>query len=374
MREIGMATKILVIEDEIHIRENIIEILEMDNYEVYEADDGVAGVQMALKYPPDLVICDIMMDGLDGYQVLEALRLNPTSAATPFIFVTSLGDREHMRQGMAYGADDYLCKPFGPTELLTAVESRLRRQKTIYKKSEEKLEKVKQDLARMVTHELRTPVASMKMVMQIISRQVDFLEPPQIQEFIETLEMGNNRLSRVIDQMVFATQLETGTLSRECLIVDGIRKPFWEVFLPTINMARQFIPSRHDVDIHLPVELDEMVILCEPTALRQAFAEIIANALNFSPKDGAVRMSYQEKDGYLWISIRDDGPGIPAERLQAAMQGFRQIDRERHEQQGLGLGLMLARRIIEAHGGDIDVKSIVGQGTRVRVKLPIVQF
>lgn len=119
--------KILVIEDNNEIRENIVEILELDGYEAMEAANGVEGVQIALKEVPDLIICDIMMPELDGYGVLHILSKKEATAGIPFIFLTAKAERSDMRKGMNLGADDYLTKPFDDTELLEAIEVRLKK-------------------------------------------------------------------------------------------------------------------------------------------------------------------------------------------------------------------------------------------------------
>lgn len=119
--------KILVIEDNLELRENISEILELAGYNVNEAENGKVGVEKAKSWGPDLIICDIMMPVLDGYGVLHLLTRDPQTASTPFIFLTAKTERQSQRKGMAMGADDYLTKPFEDTELLEAIDGRLKR-------------------------------------------------------------------------------------------------------------------------------------------------------------------------------------------------------------------------------------------------------
>ncbi len=123
--------RILVIEDEDRLRENIAQILEFDDHEVAMANNGITGVELARQYLPDLIVCDIMMKQLDGFGVLQELRADPATAIIPFIFVTAKADRDTMRQGMELGADDYVTKPFTTTELLNAVNARLKRHNEI---------------------------------------------------------------------------------------------------------------------------------------------------------------------------------------------------------------------------------------------------
>lgn len=115
--------KILVIEDEPEVRENITEILQLSDYEVLKAEDGLSGVELALKAAPDLIICDIAMPRLDGYEVLYSLHRHPRTSGIPFIFLTASAEKEQIRKAMTAGADDYLFKPFEGIELLKAVES-----------------------------------------------------------------------------------------------------------------------------------------------------------------------------------------------------------------------------------------------------------
>ncbi|WP_423148152.1 response regulator [Rubrolithibacter danxiaensis] len=137
-----MKKTILIIEDNDDIRESTAEILSLADFEVLTAANGKAGVDMAQKNPPDLILCDIMMPELDGYGVLYLLSKNPETASVPFIFLTAKAERVDMRKGMEMGADDYLTKPFDDMELLNAIESRLQKkekQKAFYSKSLENL-------------------------------------------------------------------------------------------------------------------------------------------------------------------------------------------------------------------------------------------
>lgn len=123
--------KILVIEDNTEVRENIAEILELSSYQVFTAKDGKEGVATALSELPDLIVCDIMMPLLDGYGVLHLLNKHKETASIPFIFLTAKSEKADLRKGMELGADDYISKPFDGIELLTAIETRLKKTDTL---------------------------------------------------------------------------------------------------------------------------------------------------------------------------------------------------------------------------------------------------
>lgn len=138
-------TRILLIEDNDDIRENVVEILELSGFEVHAAINGKQGVELAFKHRPDIILCDIMMPEMDGYEVLEALNERPETKATPFIFLTAKAERPDIRKGMELGADDYLTKPFDDVELLRAIESRLKKKEVhqlFYGQPPEKLNEI----------------------------------------------------------------------------------------------------------------------------------------------------------------------------------------------------------------------------------------
>jgi len=132
--------KILIIEDNADVRENVAEILELSNYEIFTAENGKIGVQLASKEAPDLIICDVMMPELDGFGVLHILSKKPKTASIPFIFLTAKAEKNDFRKGMNLGADDYITKPFDDVELLDAIEIRLKKSKIMqetFSKSED---------------------------------------------------------------------------------------------------------------------------------------------------------------------------------------------------------------------------------------------
>ena len=135
-------TKILVIEDELFVRENIVELLEAEDFEVFNTDNGILGILWAQENIPDLVICDVMMPEINGHEVLAEMRELPTTALTPFIFLTAMADKGDIRLGMELGADDYLTKPFTREELLNAINARLAKQEKLMKQYNEEHKRV----------------------------------------------------------------------------------------------------------------------------------------------------------------------------------------------------------------------------------------
>lgn len=186
-------TKILVIEDEPQIRENLQEILELNQFEVETAENGQIGLRAAKAKAPDLILCDVCMPELDGYEVVTALRQEASTANIPVIFLTARADHTALRRGMELGADDYLTKPFVTTELLNAITSRLERQQAILQRyaaehqktkqlkqevqtSQDKLNQTQQlidlkdDLLQKVVEDLRSPLSNVSMAIRMLEK------------------------------------------------------------------------------------------------------------------------------------------------------------------------------------------------------------
>ncbi len=363
-------TRILVIEDEPAILNNILETLEMEGFETEGVAEGHIGLRVARDFQPDLIVCDVMLPELDGFSILLELRHDPATAAIPFIFVTAKADRQSMRKGMELGADDYLTKPFTPPELLAAVMSRLERTTGALRAQRQQIDEARRKLVQMVTHELRTPLISISMVPELISRQLGQLTPEQMQDLLADLGTGSQRLKRLVEQMVLITRLEAGALTGERIRSHGLPTQSWELLTAAIDLARKSAYRQPDVTVRLDDRNTDAMVQSDRGALKQALAEVLINAISFSSAGSEVVVSQWRADECVWISVVDHGPGIPAEQLEQVFEDFYQFERESSDQQGIGLGLPLARRIFEAHGGSLTLDSVVGKGTQVVICLP----
>lgn len=177
--------KILIIEDEDTILQNVIDLLQAEKFEAIGAEEGQLGIQLALNYKPDLILCDIMMPDIDGYTVLTELQKQPLLAHIPFIFMTAKVEREDLRLGMELGADDYITKPFTPVELLSAIRARMKKQQQYssqYNEERERAKALKQKIGELeqlsqtreellvrVTEELRDPMSNISLAIQMLN-------------------------------------------------------------------------------------------------------------------------------------------------------------------------------------------------------------
>src|ERR1043166_4284718 len=174
--------KILVIDDEEWLREMVQLALSQKGYDVIEAGNGALGIEVARKDLPDLILCDVNMEKMDGYRTLSALRNEPPTATIPFILMTGLADNAGMRHGMELGADDYLPKPFTIEGLYAAVDARLRKLATVRAEAERKLADLRDNISMMLPHELRTPLNGILAYGEILVAEAETIQPKDIAE------------------------------------------------------------------------------------------------------------------------------------------------------------------------------------------------
>ena len=207
--------KILVIDDERMYRETVRSVLTLAGYEVFEAESGEKGVEIAQSQTVDMVVCDITLGNLDGFGVIERLRLDPATNLIPFIFMSGLSDRENVRKGMELGADDYLTKPFTADELLATVEARFAKQREMAEKAEKKLNELRSSISFALPHELRTPLASILGFAQVLSDDPNSLTLEEIAQAARVIQKAGTRLQRLLErQFIQAQKMESiGTLA-----------------------------------------------------------------------------------------------------------------------------------------------------------------
>jgi signal transduction histidine kinase len=209
------------------------------------------------------------------------------------------------------------------------------------------------------------------MAHELMQWKLGQLSTEESQELLESMGSGIRRLKHLTEQMALLTQLETGAIEQYAIRRTAVIRQVWAVVSDAVNLAREFDYRHSEVTVRVEENDKHTMIICHPRALTHALAELINNAITFSPAGGVVRISGWVESGAIWISINDRGPGISRHDIQQAMLPFQQLGREKSEQQGMGVGLPLARGIIEAHGGVLEVNSLPDRGTQVVVRIPL---
>jgi signal transduction histidine kinase len=360
--------KILVIEDEESIRENILELLEAENFEGMGAINGKVGIKLAIEQIPDLILCDMMMPEIDGHGVLKALRAEPLTATIPFIFLTAKADKSDVRTGMELGADDYITKPCTPQELLKAIAIRLEKQKTISRQSQKTLDELRTNISMSLPHELRTPLNAILGFSELILSEYQVLKESDILEMIGQIQTSGHRLYRLIQNFLLYAELEIAATNPE-LLKEMRNSEFSCVKSLLTQKARQQAKHANRTD-DLQLNLHDSSVAIDSVRLAKIVEELLDNAFKFSLEGTPVFLSTLVKDKTFILSVKDQGRGMTADQI-AHLEAYRQFDRKLYQQAGLGLGLAIVQRLAELHGGEFKIESFPQQETIVCVSLPV---
>ena len=358
--------KILVIDDEEWLREVIHLALKQQGFEVIEAANGLEGIEKARKELPDLILCDINMEKMDGYVTLTSLRSEAPTAAIPFIFMTGLADGAGMRRGMELGADDYLSKPFTIAALYAAVEARLKKAQTVRDEAERKLTSLRDNISLMLPHEMRTPLNGILAYGEILAFDAATLKPAEVTEMGQAIHQSGKQLERLIENFLIYAQLElvAGDLKNiNTFRIDQTEHP---VSLVKEHATAQAAQANRSQD--LSFELSDIPMSISGEYLAKIVDELVQNAFKFSEAGTPVHVKLSETSSAIALSVSDQGRGFSNGQI-AHIGAYMQFDRKIHEQQGQGLGLTIVKRLVELHGGTLSFESTKDAGSTVTAKL-----
>ncbi len=361
------AKKILVIDDEAWLREMVQLALRQRGYEVILAENGAAGIELARKELPDLILCDVNMEKVDGYLTLSVLRNEPATAAIPFILMTGLADQAGMRHGMEMGADDYLPKPFTIEALYGAIEARLKKAQLLREESERRLQDLRHAISLALPHELRTPLNGIIAYGEIFKTDAASLSPAEIAEMGQVISASARRLERLVENFLIYAQIELlRTDAERVRALRSARTPHAAGVIET-RARQQADAAGRTADLEL--ELSDATAPMSEEYLGKVVDEIVENAFKFSPRGSRVCVRFDVQPQTLTLTVHDAGRGFSTEQIRR-VGAYMQFDRKMHEQQGLGLGLTIAKQLTELHGGSLTIASAKPEGTTIRVELP----
>ncbi|MCS6965642.1 MAG: response regulator [Candidatus Kapabacteria bacterium] len=362
--------KILVIEDAEYLAQGIARILQLEGHEVLIATTGRQGIEVALEQKPELILCDLAMPEVDGIGVLQAIRHEEELASVPFIFLTARAGQVDARMGLQAGADDYLTKPVTGKALLDTVQRHLERTTSLQVEYKQRLSELEQSLTYALPHEFRTALNGILGAATHLQVFADKLTPIELRELGEDIRVSARRLLRLTEN--FLMYARTDFLANSPELVEQLRQFVTEepsIILQDISLMKAEEYGRTPdlrfsltaLNLHLAMPTDHFAKIAE---------ELIDNALKFSPAGSPIALRTWCADGFFWIEIRDWGPGIPPD-LPQRIRAYYQPGRILHEQQGVGLGLILAKRLVELYGGSFNIGSPGDGGTRVLYRLPL---
>lgn len=362
---IGSKKKILVVDDQADMRVLVSQVCENAGYTVFEACDGLEGLELAHTKLPDLIVCDVSMPGLDGIGLIKKLRETPGTASIPFIFLTGKTEMSDLRAGMQLGADDYITKPFAVPDLLAAVEVRLGKKEAVEKQIDRRLNEMRVSILDSLPHELRTPLHGILGFAEILKADARQLESAEIEEIAARIHKSAVRLHRLMENFLLYADLVTLPQKQQ----HTMKKSQTASLRVVAESAARDFAARWKRASDLQLDIQD----CSPAIAQQHLIkiveELVDNALKFSEPNTTVRVGSRLDVGSVTISVGDAGRGMSPDQVHN-LGGLVQFDRPTYEQQGMGMGFTVARRLAELYGGSISVESGPGKGTTVAVTLP----
>jgi len=359
--------KILVIDDEEWLREMIHLALKQKGFEVIEAINGADGIEKARKELPDLILCDVNMEKVDGYLTLSSLRTEAPTASIPFILMTGLADNAGMRHGMELGADDYLPKPFTTDGLYAAVDARLKKAQTVRDEAERKLAHLRDNISLMLPHELRTPLNGILAYGEILAADAAKLKPAEIAEMGHVVHQSGKRLERLIENFLIYAQLEL--VAADPNNVNALRTGRTDHPASLIEKHATAQAAFANRAADLSFALTDMPLPMAEEYLSKVVDELAQNAFKFSEPGTPVRLALEDGFNAVTLTISDKGRGFSTEQI-TRVGAYMQFDRKMQEQQGLGLGLAISKRLVALHGGTLSIVSEPNAGAIISAKLP----
>ncbi|HZI34093.1 MAG TPA: hybrid sensor histidine kinase/response regulator, partial [Candidatus Binatia bacterium] len=321
---------------------------------------------------PDLILCDVKMNNQAdaGYTTLARLREDAVTAAIPFILMTGFADSAGMRHGMELGADDYLPKPFKVDELYATVNTRLRKVKTVREDAERKLTTLRTQISLMMPHELRTPLNGIIANAELLASDAATLGTEAITEMGQEICKSGQRLERLIENFLFYARLEIVATDADSVIALRAAKILQPAALVRATAVRQAEVAERLTDLAL--DLADGPLPMAEEYFKKIVTELVQNAFKFSEAGTPVRVGLRANNEEIEFSVHDHGRGLSTEHIRR-IDAYVQFERKMQDEQGLGLGLAIAKKLAELHGGRLTITSDQGTGTTVVVKLPKVR-
>ena len=350
-------------------------------FDVESVADGQAALEAARRKAPDLVLADVMMPKLNGFELLQEVRATEGLEHVPVILVSARAGEESRIGGMQAGADDYLVKPFSARELVARVDAHVRLARTrrecelVRQKSEAQVNRLVEELRNAdrhkdeflatLAHELRNPLAPVRNAVAILNLKGS--SDPELAWARGVIERQMDQMTRLVDDLLDVSRISRGKLELKRERIELAR-----VIHGAVEASRPHMEQNaHELHVTLPTEA--IHLHADETRLIQVFCNLLNNAAKYSESRGRIVLSVMRENGQAIVTVRDHGIGIPDEVLPRVFDMFTQADRAfERSKGGLGVGLTLVKQLVELHNGSVEARSEgPGRGSEFVVRLPL---
>lgn len=365
---------VLVVDDSemnVDLLENM---LERYQYTIYTSVRGEEALDIAQKELPEIILLDINMPGMNGYEVCRRLKADEQTADIPVIFISALDDTDNILEGFEAGGVDYITKPFKYREVLARIHTQvtLARQKREIEQMREResqhyesMDKLRRQFIGSATHDLKNPLFVISGYADMLEMSPEVADREHLVAFVQSIQRGVDKMSGLVHDILDLLQLETGVTLKKSKVDFGT---FLEESLQ--DMWIRVKEKNISLTLHKPDEATEIHID------RQRFARVIdnlvSNAIKYTHSGGHVDVTGKVGHTTVVIEVIDDGLGIPEDIIPVIFQPFQRVNTEEHmAQDGTGLGLSIVKTLVEQHMGTVKVESSLGKGSRFIVTIPI---
>jgi signal transduction histidine kinase len=372
-RKLTGRKQILLADDNADMRDYVARLLS-NEYDVIAVADGKQALEHARSSRPHLLLSDIMMPVMDGLELLTAIRADASLKTLPVVLLSARAGEEAKAGGIDSGADDYLTKPFSARELLARIRMQLHMSEVRQSAIEQEVRaaalarviQARDEFLSIASHELKTPLTSLKMQLQLTQKSIRPAEgiAPQPAKLAQVFDLSIRqvqRLGKLVEELLDVSRMHAGRMlyRLEEVELSGLVAETIERF------ADQLEAARCPVQVSAP---DKLLMSCDRFRVEQVLTNLLTNAMKYGA-GMPIRVSVSPIEGGARIEVTDEGMGIAPEKHARIFDRFERAI-SHHSISGLGLGLFIARQIVEAHGGSIGLRSEVGKGSTFTVQLP----
>lgn len=354
---------ILIVDDTPANLQLLLGMLQGDGYRVRPVTSGEHALRAVRAAPPDLILLDITMPGMDGYEVCRRLKADPASAGIPILFISALAETEDKVRAFAAGGVDYVGKPFQIAEVLARVRTHLQlrqRERDLAESlaRQHELERLRDSLTHMVAHDMRSPLLALRLTLGLLLDSVTGGD----RETVEQASISTEALIGMINDMIDVSRLENSALvpGRETVELGALARD--------VLAATRLLAGNAEVvlDVPGPIQLE-----ADPGLVRRILTNLVCNAYKFVRANGRISVRVRPDAAGIRTEVSDNGCGIAPEEQAHIFEKFGQVEGEK-KRHGSGLGLTFAKLAVEAHGGAIGIDSMPGQGSTFWFTLPTV--
>jgi two-component system sensor histidine kinase/response regulator len=360
---------ILVIDDSPTNLSLLFTTLGKAGYQVLSAKDGESGIEQAIRMKPDIILLDVLMHGIDGFETCRRLKSNQATQNIPVLFMTVLTDMEDMLKGFRMGGVDYIKKPLQHEEVLARVNAHLtiqHQQKQLQEQAEQlkELNASKDKFFSIISRDLQSPFEELLYFTEFITENIEECSQHEIREIVGTLQDSVENLHELLRNLFTWSSVQRKTIEYHPQYIDLREIVTRNLSLFRLNAEQKHITLRSLIQNEMPVYADASMVYA-------VIRNLVSNALKFTEVGGKVRISALQNKEFVEISVSDTGIGICEEDLSKLFR----IDVKYQQtgtagEEGTGLGLILCKELVEKNSGSLSVKSEVGKGTTVTFTLP----